>query len=46
MIYIYNLANFNRVFLLKELTKHGMVDPIIHKGRIVTVSLTFSNITC
>jgi len=45
MIYIHNLANFDGVFLLKELTKHGMVDPIIHKGRIVTVSLTFSNKT-
>jgi len=43
MIYIHNFANFDAVFLLKELTKHGIVDPIIHKGRIVTVSLTFSN---
>jgi len=43
MIYIHNLANFDGVFLLKELTKHGIVDPIIHKGRIVTVSLTYSN---
>jgi len=45
MIYIHNLANFDGVFLLKELTKHGIVDPIIHKGRIVTVSLTYSNKT-
>jgi len=43
MIYIHNLANFDGVFLLKELTNHGIVDPIIHKGRIVTVSLTYSN---
>lgn len=45
MIYIHNFSNFDGVFLLKELTKHGIVDPIIHKGRIVTVSLTYSNKT-
>jgi len=45
MIYIHNLANFDVVFLLKELTKHSMVDSIIYKNRIVTVSLTFSNKT-
>ena len=43
IIYIHNFANFDAVFLLKELTKHGIVDPIIYKGRIVTVLLIFSN---
>jgi len=40
-IYIHNFANFDAVFLIKELINHGIVDPIIHKGRIVTVSLTY-----
>lgn len=40
-IYIHNFANFDAVFLIKELLNHGIVDPIIHKGRIVTVSLTY-----
>jgi len=43
MIYIYNFANFDAVFLLKELTKHRIVNSIIYKGKIVIVSLTFSN---
>jgi len=42
-IYIHNFANFDAVFLMKALVNHGIVDPIIHKGRIVTVSLTFPN---
>jgi len=42
-IYIHNFAHFDAVFLMKELTNHGIVDPIIHKGRIVTVSLTYPN---
>ena len=43
MIYIYNFANFDTVFLLKKLTKHGIVNSIIYKGKIVIVLLTFSN---
>jgi len=40
---VYNFANFDTVFLLKKLTKHGIVNSIIYKGKIVIVLLTFSN---
>lgn len=42
-VYIHNFARFDAIFLLKELVKVGEVNPIIHKGRIVTISLTFTN---
>jgi len=45
MIYVHNFANFDCIFILKELANHGIMDPIIHKGRIVTVALTYSNKT-
>jgi len=35
MIYIHNFANFNIVLLLKEFTKHGIVDLIIYKDKIL-----------
>jgi len=38
MIYIHNFVNFDAVFLLKELTKHGIVDPIIHKDSLEIVT--------
>jgi len=42
-VYIHNFARFDAIFLLKELVKVGEVNTIIHKGRIVTISLTFTN---
>jgi len=36
-VYIHNFARFDAIFLLKELVKVGEVNPIIHKGRIVTI---------
>ena len=44
-IYLHNFANFDAIFLLKILNKVGIVTPIIHKGRIITVSLAFSKKT-
>ncbi len=36
-IYIHNLAGFDAVFLMKELIMLGQMQPIINKGRIVSI---------
>ena len=40
-IYIHNMAKFDIIFLLKYLVKIGIVDPIIHNDRIISVNLSF-----
>jgi hypothetical protein len=40
-IYIHNLANFDIIFLLKYLVKLGVVHPIIHNGRIISINLNY-----
>ena len=42
-IYIHNLSNFDGIFLLTVLTKIGIVNPIINKGKIISISLTTFN---
>ena len=44
-VYIHNFAKFDAIFLLKYLNKIGFVDPIIHKGRIISMKFTFNNYT-
>jgi hypothetical protein len=40
-VYIHNMAKFDIIFLLKHLVKLGNVQPIIHNGRIISISLNF-----
>jgi len=39
-VYIHNFAKFDSIFLLKYLNKIGIVDPIINKGKIISVKFT------
>lgn len=40
-VYIHNMAKFDMIFLLKYLVKLGSVQPIIHGGRLISVTLNF-----
>jgi len=42
-IYVHNLAGFDGFFIIKELSKIGLLSPIIHEGKIISLKLTFSN---
>ncbi len=44
-VYIQNFAKFDSIFLLKYLTKIGIVDPLIHNGRIISIKFTNNNYT-
>jgi len=39
-IYVHNLANFDAVFLLKILVELGSVEPILNKGRLISINFT------
>nr|YP_009710798.1 hypothetical protein [Macrolepiota fuliginosa]QFZ98747.1 hypothetical protein [Macrolepiota fuliginosa] len=41
-IYIHNLANFDGIFLLKELVKIGKVKPLINDGKLIQIQLEFT----
>ena len=40
-IYIHNLAKFDIIFLLKYLVKVGILNPVIHNGRIISLSVNY-----
>jgi hypothetical protein len=40
-VYVHNLAKFDVIFLLKYFVKLGSMQPIIHKGKIISVNLNF-----
>jgi hypothetical protein len=40
-IYVHNLAKFDIIFLLKYLVKLGIVQPIIHNRRIISINLNY-----
>jgi len=40
-VYIHNLAKFDIIFLLKYLVKLGVVHPIIHNKRIISINLNY-----
>jgi hypothetical protein len=40
-IYVHNFAKFDAIFLLKYLVKLGIVEPIIHKDRLISINLKF-----
>jgi len=40
-VYIHNMAKFDIIFLLKYLVKLGLVHPIIHNGRIISINFNF-----
>jgi len=42
MVYAHNLSTFDGVFLLKHLLPFGKVKPLIHNGKIISISLTLS----
>lgn len=44
-IYLHNFSKFDGFFLLKYLSNIGFCDPIIHKGKIISVQFTYKNYT-
>jgi DNA polymerase type B, organellar and viral len=40
-IYVHNLAKFDVIFLLKYLVKLGIVQPVIHNDRIISINFNF-----
>jgi len=40
-VYAHNLAKFDIIFLLKYLVKLGNINPIIHNGKIISLSLNY-----
>lgn len=40
-IYVHNLAKFDIIFLMKYLVKYVIVDPIIHRGRIIQLNVSY-----
>jgi DNA polymerase type B, organellar and viral len=42
IVYAHNLSTFDGVFLLKHLLPFGKVKPLIHNGKIISISLTLS----
>jgi phage antirepressor YoqD-like protein len=42
-VYIHNLAGFDGYFIIKELSNLGILTPIIHDGKIISLKLSFSN---
>jgi hypothetical protein len=40
-IYIHNMAKFDIIFLLKYLVKIVFVQPVIHNGRIISLSINY-----
>ena len=42
-IYLHNYAKFDGYFLNKHLIKLGKVDPIIHRGKIISLKFTHKN---
>jgi len=43
-IYLHNLSKFDGIFLVKYLSIIGIVNPIVHKGRIISIEFTFNKI--
>jgi DNA polymerase type B, organellar and viral len=44
-VYIHNFAKFDAIFLLKYLNNLGIVEPIIHNGKIISIKFTLDNYT-
>ncbi len=44
-IYLHNFCKFDAYFLIKYLSKLGICEPIIHKGRIIPVKFTYNKYT-
>jgi len=42
-IYLHNFSKFDGYFLVKYLAKIGICDPIIHKGKIISLNFTYNN---
>ena len=42
-VYLHNFSKFDGYFLVKYLSKIGNCDPIIHKGKIITLKFTYNN---
>jgi DNA polymerase type B, organellar and viral len=40
-VYIHNMAKFDIIFLLKYLVKVGIIHPIIHNGRIISININY-----
>ena len=40
-VYVHNLAKFDIIFLLKYLVKVATIQPVIHNGRIISVTVNF-----
>jgi hypothetical protein len=40
-VYVHNLTKFDIIFLLKYLVKHVSINPLIHRGRIIQLSINY-----
>jgi hypothetical protein len=40
-VYIHNFAKFDAIFLFKYLVKLGVVNPIIHNDRLISINLNY-----
>nr|YP_009739393.1 DNA polymerase 2 [Tricholoma terreum]QIC20237.1 DNA polymerase 2 [Tricholoma terreum] len=43
-IYLHNFAKFDNIFLFKTLANLGIVSPIIHKGRFISMEFNYNNL--
>jgi len=42
-VYIHNMANFDIIFLLKYIVKVATLKPVIHNGRIISLTIHYGN---
>src|SRR5712672_2148422 len=42
-VYIHNMANFDIIFLLKYIVKVATLKPVIHNGRIISLTINYGN---
>jgi hypothetical protein len=40
-VYFHNMAKFDIIFLLKYLVKVGIIHPIIHNGRLISININY-----
>ena len=43
VVYIHNLSNFDAIFLFRIMTQLGFMEPVINKGRIISVNLSYGS---
>lgn len=44
-VYLHNFAKFDNIFLFKTMVKMGIVNPIIHKGKFISIQFKYKDYT-